>query len=105
MSAGMERTNFSAPSSRSPKALGDFARVDRLGHRERRIFVPAVARVAADFGDQTFGREAGSFFDGGPDDGAERQVSLVDKYEIEHVAWRSAAAIALLVAISTICSL
>ncbi len=76
---------------RSPQMPGNRTGVYGFGHGERRIIVRAVARVAADFVDETFRREAGGFFNGGPNHRAKRQMVFMDVQQIKHVAGRVAA--------------
>ena len=69
-----------------PQAHADIARVDRHVSLQVRVIVGAIPRVATDLSDQAFRREPWILRDGRPDDGAERQMMLVDMKEIEDVA-------------------
>jgi hypothetical protein len=88
------------------EAPRDVTSVHRLGQSQIAMVIGAIARVAADLAYQTFWCVPGRLGDGGPNNCAKWQMAFVDMEQIKYIARfaSTAAANALLVAISATCS-
>ena len=79
------RATKASVSSRAARKRAVF-RVQRLAALQGSPLGGRVMEVPSDFGNQSFGRKPGRFFDGSPDDRAKRQDGFVNGDQINDVA-------------------